>query len=634
MRHFAAAMILHTSFLPLTVLLLVCPVVRAAVVTTTDNASSANDGQTSFLEALTNVQDNETISFNIPGAGPHYIITPLTGYPLIAHRGVIIDGYAQPGAVPNTAAPDQSRNTQLKIVLDSHTEVEATRRTVIDYPGFGTSESCVLGFLNAPEAKVRGLAFIGVSGHDNDFDPHVYCVALIEGSENAKIQGCWFGLDPAMTSWTPDSEGIVPGVYGARCAVASFKGDSGNSAGLIFGTDGDGQGDAGEGNVCVAQRLAVHLQTPQATVAGNWINIFPDGSVLNPEAQALELEDGSLEVMENGDATEMRVGTNGDGKSDAEEGNRFGPVVYDVFAEFWRPAQNIIFAGNSVGMGLRGTPEFTSPSTSLMSLRENSTIRIGTDGNGMSDAAEANHFSGIGGAFLKLKAGTRINFRGNELSANLGRIPNSEFSGVLDQTLFSDMLSDPDAGTLIILNPASSSGTVSGTFPKQFDGVKPPVIDFYLADSRGLQPDFLSPQGRVWLGSFQADAAGDLDPVSGQFTFDTTSLKLTAAEVGYLTATATYELEEVGSTTTNFSETLTTPAAATPLGPVTISGGESGLTLAWSGGLAPFQVLASASPAGPWSRLSLEPGQNTSFTPDTKANPRQFYRIQEGAPQR
>lgn len=625
---------INASFLPLTVFLLVCPSARAAVVTTADNASPANDGQTSLLEALTKVQDNETISFNIPGAGPHYIITPTTGYPLIEHSGVILDGYTQPGSAPNTAAPDQPRNTQLKIVLDSRTEVEAARRTLLDFAGFGTSESCVLGFLNAPDARVRGLAFIGVSGQDNDLDPHVYCIALVEASGNAKIQGCWFGLDPAKTSWAPDSEGVVPGVYGARSAVASFRGDSGDSAGLTFGTDGDGQGDRGEGNVCVAQRLAVHLQTQQATVAGNWINLFPDGSILNPEAQALVLEDGSLEVMENGDGIDMRVGTNGDGISDAEEGNRFGPVVYDVFAEFWRPAQNVIFAGNSVGMGLNAAPAFESLSTSLLSLRENSTIRIGTDGNGTSDAAEANHFSGIGGAFLKLKAGARIHFRGNQLSANMGRIPNSEFSGVLDQTLFSDILNDPDAGTVVILNPASTPTAVSGTFPKQFDGITPPVIDLYLADSRGLQPDFLSPQGRVWLGSFKADAAGDLDPATGQFQFDTTSLNLTATELGYLTATATYELVDVGSTTTNFSGTLITPPQASPLGPLTISGGASSLTLEWSGGLAPFQVRSSASPAGPWSRLRIESGQTTTITPDTVANPRQFYQIQEGAPHR
>ena len=76
---------------------------QAAVVTTADNSSPAGDGQTSFLEALTNLKDNETISFNIPGAGPHYLLTPPGGYPLIEKSGVTINGYSQPGASPNTA---------------------------------------------------------------------------------------------------------------------------------------------------------------------------------------------------------------------------------------------------------------------------------------------------------------------------------------------------------------------------------------------------------------------------------------------------------------------------------------------------------------------------------------------------
>ncbi|RYD28730.1 MAG: hypothetical protein EOP86_22675, partial [Verrucomicrobiaceae bacterium] len=349
---------LLTAFLLSTV-----PAVHGAVVTTADNASPANDGQTSLLEALTNVQNNETITFNIPGAGPHYIVTPVTGYPLIEKSGVTIDGYSQPGSSPNTTAPDQPKNTQLRIILDSRTDQPGERRTVLNYEGFGETESCVLGFVNAPNALVRGLSFVGVPGQDDATDPHVYCIALVEASPDAKIQGCWFGLDAGRTSWGPGPDGVVPGVHGARAAVASFTGNGLDSAGLIFGTDGDGANDRSEGNVCVAQRLAVHLATPQTRVSGNWFNLFPDGSLLNIEKQALELEDGTLEAVENGDGTDMLIGTDGNGVSDAEESNRFGPVAYERFVEFWRPALNIVFAGNYVGMDLAGLPAFTSPDT-------------------------------------------------------------------------------------------------------------------------------------------------------------------------------------------------------------------------------------------------------------------------------
>src|SRR5205809_4687373 len=71
-------------------------------VTTTDNSSGPGDGQTSLNEAIQAAQPGDTIAFNIPGAGPHVIPTPLGGYPLIIADNLTIDGYTQPGSSPNT----------------------------------------------------------------------------------------------------------------------------------------------------------------------------------------------------------------------------------------------------------------------------------------------------------------------------------------------------------------------------------------------------------------------------------------------------------------------------------------------------------------------------------------------------
>lgn len=617
------------------------PALRAAVVTTTDNASSANDGKTSLLEALTSVQNNETITFNIPGNGPHYIVTPVTGYPLIEKSGVTINGYSQPGSSPNTAAPDQPRNTKIQIILDSRTTEPGERRTVLDYEGFGSSESAVLGFVNAPNASVRGLSFIGVPGGGSDADPGVYSVALVENSPGAKIQGCWFGLDAGKSSWLPNGDGIVPGVDGAAAAVASFAGSSGDAAGLIFGTDGDGTGDRGEGNLCMALRLAVALSTPQATVAGNWFNFFPDGSLLNLEAQPPPM--GSpYSAVENGNAKGMRIGTNGNGVSDEEEGNRFGPITYDTFAEFYRDnSLGVVFAGNYLGMGLDGLPAFNSPGSSLVYIKGNSTIRIGSDGNGASDALEANHISGLGSPFADLRKVARVSLRGNELSGGANSIP-YVYSGmppeVNQELLFADVLNDPTDAT-VTLDPASTVTAVSGTFPVQLPGLTPPVIDLYIADTYGLLQDPPSPQGRYWLGSFAADGPADLDPAAGKFKFNTTALALTAAELGQLTATANYTVEmdfdgvstPVG-VTTNFSDTLSIPTPAAPLGNLSFSpAGAGSYALSWTGGVGPFRVISSASLTGPWSTLSTVSAQTATITPNFSTAPRQFYRIKDGA---
>jgi hypothetical protein len=52
---------------------------QTIVVTTTSSAIVV--GQTNLTQALQLVQNGDTIAFNIPGAGPHYIATPAGGYP-------------------------------------------------------------------------------------------------------------------------------------------------------------------------------------------------------------------------------------------------------------------------------------------------------------------------------------------------------------------------------------------------------------------------------------------------------------------------------------------------------------------------------------------------------------------------
>src|SRR3954447_3875756 len=59
---------------------------------------------------------NDEIDFNIPGAGVH-TITPLTQLPDITVP-ILIAGYTQPGASPNTNGPGLADNAVLLIELD------------------------------------------------------------------------------------------------------------------------------------------------------------------------------------------------------------------------------------------------------------------------------------------------------------------------------------------------------------------------------------------------------------------------------------------------------------------------------------------------------------------------------------
>ena len=90
----------------------------AAVITVNTADNSGAGGNTSLLRALNSLQNGDTIRFNIPGPGPHYIITPQEGYPLIANDNVTIDGYSQPGSSPNTNPILGGNNAHIQIVLD------------------------------------------------------------------------------------------------------------------------------------------------------------------------------------------------------------------------------------------------------------------------------------------------------------------------------------------------------------------------------------------------------------------------------------------------------------------------------------------------------------------------------------
>jgi CSLREA domain-containing protein len=68
------------------------------------------------INAANALTGTDTIAFNIPGVGPH-TIQPTSGLPTITDP-VIIDGYTQPGASPNTNPISLGSNAVLQIELD------------------------------------------------------------------------------------------------------------------------------------------------------------------------------------------------------------------------------------------------------------------------------------------------------------------------------------------------------------------------------------------------------------------------------------------------------------------------------------------------------------------------------------
>lgn len=635
--------------------------IRTVTVTTANNASTAGDGQTSLLEALTDLQDNDRIAFNIPGAGPHVIQTPQDGYPLLEKSSITIAGYTQPGSRPNTNAPSAGNNAVIKIYLDSSTG--PGQRTVLDFPGFGLSESAILGVRNGRHFEASGLGFLSRFTASNDEDAAIYCFAFVSDSAGAHLWGNRFGFVGAAE--IPITDPVFPVVNGylvagGRSAVASFADGDLFSSGLTFGVDGDGYGDAGEANVTAGMGLAVHLQTPDARVSGNYINVFPDGSFFNPDTVSFYDDKGDIEAIENGRGDGMLVGTDGDRVSDAIEGNYLGPVRYPTFTEFWRPATNIIHAGNSIGIGPTGAT-YTN-SAALVQIRRDSWIRVGSDFNGdptlpadaavvASDLLEANRIHNLAGPLINFHGSNndadtegnktraaRVALRGNEMVNNFGSFPISVAQNVEFATFFAPLLTDADNDNRPVLSTNSTTTTLEGRVPAYLDtaGVSEVRLEVYKADPVGravTTPDYPTGylQGKEFLAYYFVDGGDDSDPVPLQFRIDVTSLNLTPADLDGLTVTATYYVTSPWglpaiTRTSLFSETLGVPSTSSPSGLAVARTGND-LVFTITGGTGPFQLQGRPDVAtGTWSAVG-NPVAGPTITIPAPATGPVFYRV-------
>ena len=166
-------------------------------------STTASNGAGSFSQAIRDADASadpaNTIRFNIPGAGPHYIAPPVGGFPLVIKDNTTIDGYSQPGSSVNTRPITQTNNAVIKIVLDVCTSLNFRDMVYVYYgsqivsdpvinnsamyvgvdvsrerggydPGengdtghtpYASGEVAILGIYRATNVTIKGLVFLG-----------------------------------------------------------------------------------------------------------------------------------------------------------------------------------------------------------------------------------------------------------------------------------------------------------------------------------------------------------------------------------------------------------------------------------------------------------------------------------------
>lgn len=635
---------------------------RIVTVTTPDNLNPP-PGQKSLLQALTELQDGDEIRFNLPGPGPHLIETPPGGYPLITRHNVVIDGYSQPGAAPNSNPILAPNNARLRIVLDSrngnHRLMDFPGEGPNDDTGYGDREAAVLGVLGARGFVLRGVSILGVPRVGPDAAVALYGVAFAKGA-SGRISGCWIGLHPDGATLA----GPANGVSGFRYRVRDeFRADLESLLinNVVIGVPGNSTNAPADFNVFVGiPAIPVILEGHGARIAGNFFGVMPDGlrdvNLMLDPALAGSFQ-GFIEIGRGGNDTV--IGTDGDGVNDAQERNIFGGTLPPAFGgyahslEFYdsAPGTNIVVAGNFFGVGVDGQTRFTNAVPVLNAAGAAAQFRFGSNLDGVSDELEGNvvfnHWPPelFGpeylyqlnpadlGFFDELETGGVVSARGNTFVNDLAfPVSPARGGGAFWAAYYQTALEDPAAGVVPVIAPESTARRLLGTVPRARAAEWPETyVDLYLADPEGLAtgraldlpelPDGFV-QGRRFLGSFRDNGPADADPQAGRFDFDLSGLDLTE---GLVTITANYAR---GPATAPGKVVLTSPFSA----PVRLSGGGGGelrftsirletdrVRLEWIGG---GTLQSAPQPTGPWQDVT---GATSGYT--TPATGVKFFRL-------
>jgi hypothetical protein len=638
-----------TKRIPYSLLLFAAMIALAPITRAVDRVviTDASTGAGSLQAAILALNDGDHITFHIPPetGEVHYIMVPPDGWPLITKNNVLIDGFTQGGASPNTASIHSANNAVLKIVLSATNGNALSMYSAVtnfagfNYPnlGFGDSEMAILGFFKATNAWVRGLCIQSdphptttQNGGPGDakafsFAPDAPDISP-NGCQNFHVSGCWFGLDPVtkQVKFMPDGTNVATP---HMCTATYGTGTNGTPGGPNFtqdasGTFGVAPGSAtprAEFNVCITPYGFDATGGPYH-VAGNFWGIQPDGVTGADMSDFAAGNETSDAFCEWGGAHDVVIGTDGDGVNDADEANIFGKyTASDADLEFYGGGQNIVFAGNTFGADINGKSLEPGHDNTLNKLIHKfdygaTTVqwRFGSDFTGVSDSLKGNLV--VDSTFFDV-SGTPatnlswISMRGNSItnstsvsgsSAPLG--DGQTTADGLDQ--YSEFI-DVSGGASVI-NPvitAATTTSLSGTCGLPLHAPYTNlVVDIYQAD-----PVSSIPQGLHWLGTFTDNSPADSNAAVGAFTFNTTGLGITSGTK--LTIAVTY--------TSTVRPTITSVSKAGNQSTVAVSNfGQVKFAL---------QESAAASPTS-WSTLFTSYGGTSTFTDNQ--NPTSFYRTQ------
>jgi len=344
----------RSSRLALALVFLICATAAFADTYTVTNSNASGPG--SLGQAILDANGHsgpDTIVFNIPGAGVHLIDLSTTLLPTVTDT-VVIDGYTQPGAAPNSLSVGD--NAVILIQLDGGLVASANGRNGL--------------YIAAPNCVVRGLSITGfLQQPPNDLTPPLSgCAIELKGPGTGNsIEGNFIGLTPDGLTARRNSKGVQldvgPQTIGG-VAPAARNVISGNDTGLYCG--GSGIGTLIEGNYIgtdasgmrkVENGSGVIVVGPDLTIGGTDAGA---GNLISGN-QGAGVQNGTVigRITLHGDRTTVvgnLIGTQADGVAPLGNGmSRLAIFGTNCTIGGWNPNAGNVIAFNALGILLSGT---------------------------------------------------------------------------------------------------------------------------------------------------------------------------------------------------------------------------------------------------------------------------------------
>jgi hypothetical protein len=287
--------------------------------------STNGSGPGSLYQAITDANNTpgaDQILFNIPGPGVHKIDVSHDPLPMLL-ESLVIDGYSQPGAKPNSGTVGD--DAVILIQIDGSAATTAITGLVLDH---GTT---------LPDYVIRGLSITGFVAQQQDSNSeciiHHSCGIAVQSVASALIAGDFIGL-------LPDGETAAGNYAGVSCRSAvKIGGGDPASRNIISGNTGSGVRGFSDETDSIVNGTPV--------VQGNYIGTNASGTKAVPNAAGILLAGDYA-------AAQVLIGGTSAGAANLVSGNgvgiHFGTSRFcdNILTHY--PAKNVPIKGNLIGL--------------------------------------------------------------------------------------------------------------------------------------------------------------------------------------------------------------------------------------------------------------------------------------------